>query len=301
MDTAEAPNNLQTLIISAIQAFCRSPQNSLQNEAGEAAWDEPLVGFSSGDDAVYQDFKRYVGPYHWTPRAIFGQAFPETPVTPGELTVIAWVLPQTEATKADNRQERLYPAERWARARIFGEMVNTQLRRQVVAALAASGYQAVAPVLAPQWSQKESELYVFASTWSERHIAYASGLGTFGLCDGLITPKGKAVRLGSVVVHGHVPATPRPYAHHHAYCLYFTEGTCGECIDRCPVKALSKAGHDKIKCDRHLERTKAYVKEHYGFEGYGCGLCQTGVPCESRVPPAKVPGPAPRARTPQEL
>ena len=27
-----------------------------------------------------------------------------------------------------------------------------------------------------------------------------------------------------------------------------------------------------------------YVKEAFGFEGYGCGLCQTGVPCESGLP-----------------
>jgi len=26
------------------------------------------------------------------------------------------------------------------------------------------------------------------------------------------------------------------------------------------------------------------VKKEYGFDGYGCGLCQTRVPCESRIP-----------------
>ena len=286
MTAADAPNQMQTLITDTILAFCRSAQNSLQTVSGEPAWAEPLVGFSRGDDAVFESFKRCVGPYHWTPHEIFALAFPEAPAAPHELTVISWVLPQTEATKADNRQERVYPAERWARARIFGEMVNTQLRHKVVASLAASGYPAVAPALAPQWSTKDSEAYFIASTWSERHVAYASGLGTFGLCDGLITPKGKAVRVGSVVVRGDVPATPRPYAHHQAYCLFYAEGTCGNCIDRCPVKALSKAGHDKAKCQRHLDRTATYVKEHFGFERYGCGLCQTSVPCASRVPPS---------------
>ena len=33
----------------------------------------------------------------------------------------------------------------------------------------------------------------------ETHAAHAAGLGTFGLCDGLITPIGKAIRVGSVV------------------------------------------------------------------------------------------------------
>ena len=45
---------------------------------------------------------------------------------------------------------------------------------------------------------KMSEKYGMASCWSERHAAFVSGLGTFGLCDGLITPVGKAMRCGSV-------------------------------------------------------------------------------------------------------
>ena len=69
-----------------------------------------------------------------------------------------------------------------------------------------------------------------ASQWSERHAAYASGLGTFGLCDGLITPKGKAVRFASVVTRIKVPPTQRPYKDHHAYCLHYAKGICGMCI-----------------------------------------------------------------------
>ncbi len=30
--------------------------------------------------------------------------------------------------------------------------------------------------------------------------------------------------------------------------------------------------------------TEDYVKTHYDFDGYGCGLCQTKVPCESKIP-----------------
>ena len=38
----------------------------------------------------------------------------------------------------------------------------------------------------------------------------------------------------------------RPYRDHHGYCLYFTHGTCGKCIDRCPTGAITKEGHDKV-------------------------------------------------------
>jgi epoxyqueuosine reductase len=86
-------------------------------------------------------------------------------------------------------------------------------------------------------------------------------------------------------MNGHgIPSAPRPYTDHHAYCLFYAKGTCGDCIDQCPVDALSKAGHDKVTCRAHLDRTKRYVVEHYGFDGYGCGLCQVGVPCESGIP-----------------
>ena len=265
-----------------------SPENTLKNKTDEQAFDEPLVGFSRGDDPIYEEYRRFVGPFHWTPLEIFNMNFTRVHVTPDELTIIVWVLPQTKITKSDNRKETFYPSDRWARARIFGEEVNVKLRRHVIDTLNREGYMAVAPLLSPHWEVKKSKAYVFASNWSERHAAYASGLGTFGLCDGLITPKGKAMRVGSVVVRIQIPPTPRPYTNHNAYCLFYSQGVCGKCIPRCPVGALSEDGHDKVKCLNHLKPVTAdYVKSQYGFDGYGCGLCQTGVPCESKIPVKK--------------
>jgi len=262
-----------------------STENTLQNQAQEKAFENPLVSFSRGDDPLYEAYKEFVGPYHWTPQEIFSHTFAGLSAKPGDLTVISWILPQSEATKADNRKEKIYPSERWARARIYGEEVNVKLRKHVVAALEKAGFKAVAPMLSPLWERKKSERFTIASTWSERHAAYTSGLGTFGLCDGLITPRGKAMRTGSVVTRVQIPHVPRPYADHHEYCPFFSNGTCGECISRCPVGAITEAGHDKMKCLQHIRQTAAdYVESNYGFQGYGCGLCQTGVPCESEIP-----------------
>ncbi len=258
--------------------------NTLELPAQEPAWSDPLVGFARGDDSIWTQYKDVVGAFHWLPEEIFKQTFPDHDASAEDLTVIGWVLPQTEPVKADNRLETHYPAERWARSRIFGEKVNNVLRRQVAETLTEHGYPAIAPMLSPSFESKKGGPFVFSSTWSERHAAYAAGLGTFGLCDGLITPLGKAIRVGSVVARISIPATPRPYADHHAYCLFYTHGTCGKCIERCPVAAVSKQGHDKVRCGKHLGRTRTFVQEHYGFEGYGCGLCQTGVPCESKIP-----------------
>jgi epoxyqueuosine reductase QueG len=96
---------------------------------------------------------------------------------------------------------------------------------------------------------------------------------------------GKAIRIGSVVLRGRLEPTSRPYSRYDEYCSFKTKKTCGACIKRCPAGALSAMGHDKIKCSAYLDdKTAPYVEEHYGFKGYGCGLCQTGVPCASGIP-----------------
>ncbi len=272
-------------INSLIQDFiASSPLNTLQNENNDPAWDLALVGFSSGTDQIWQQYKEYVGAFHWTPWEVFNQHSSEEIVTADQLTVISWILPQRKQVRKTNRLAKTYPSEEWARIRVYGEAFNVALRQHVVRSLEGAGHAAVAPMLVPNWTIVKSERFSYASSWSERHAAHAAGLGTFGLCDGLITAKGKAMRAGSVVAKISITPTPRPYSNHQAYCLYHADGTCGKCIDRCPARAITQAGHDKEKCREHLARSREYVKKTYKFEGYGCGLCQVGVPCEDGIP-----------------
>ena len=261
-----------------------SASNTMQTEKAEPAWDSALVGLASGADQIWQQYKEYVGAFHWTPWEVFNQHRPEENVSAEQLTVISWILPQRKQVRDANRQAKKYPAEEWARIRVYGENFNVDLRRHLAARLEEQGHPAIAPMLVPNWTIVQSERYSYASSWSERHAAHAAGLGTFGLCDGLITAKGKAMRVGSVIAKISLKPTPRPYAHHHAYCLFYDNGSCGKCIDRCPARAITEAGHDKEKCRQHLVRSREYVKDTYNFEGYGCGLCQVGVPCEDGIP-----------------
>jgi epoxyqueuosine reductase QueG len=280
------PEDATTWIEKVIEQFVsEDPENSLRNEKNERAWAEPLVGFSNGSDPLYQFYKKDIGEFYLSPLEMFSKAFPKISVMADQLTVVSWILPHTEATKNEHRKESKFPTERWARARMFGEDFNDALRRHVVATLMAEGFEALAPTLSPLWGTRVSGKYLITSNWSERHAAYAAGLGTFGLCDGLITPKGKAMRCGSIIGRIYIQPSERPYNDHHAYCLFYSKGTCGKCIDRCPVGAISKAGHDKMKCREYVDSMWNYVRTHYGFKGYGCGLCQTGVPCESGIPP----------------
>lgn len=279
-----------------IRDFMASGANNLGNGTDEPAWADPLVGFSNGADPVHEEIKSHIGPFYWTPLEIFMKTFPSLDVNPEDLTVISWVLPQTAATKRDNRRETAYPSERWARSKAFGGQANEALHARLADALNGAGFGAVAPHRSKLWEMRFSEKYGLASTWSERHAAYASGLGTFGLCDGLITRAGKAMICGSVVARIAVPPTKRPYSDHREYCMFFSGGACRKCIERCPAGAISEGGHDKNRCLAYLHpATDRYIKENFGFEEYGCGLCQTGVPCESGIP---LPGRKGHAVTP---
>jgi len=271
---------------SRIVAFASGSENSLGKAEDEPAWGKPLVGFSRGDDPLWARLKDDIGPFYWTPAEILSQAFPSLEARPEELSVICWILPQTESTKADHRKERSFPSERWSRSRKFGEDFNVKLRVHVVDSLMEIGCEAVAPQISPYWKTVKSEAYGLSSPWSERHAAFVSGLGTFGLCDGLITPAGKAMRCGSAVARIRLPPTPRPYDDRHAYCLHYMKGICGKCIDRCPAGAISRErGHDKQKCQAYIDvKTTEYIKTNFNIDIYGCGLCQVGVPCESGIP-----------------
>jgi epoxyqueuosine reductase QueG len=249
----------------------------------ERIWEAPLLGVARGDDPLFEVFKNKVDESHWLPVEAFAAGGYEAAAD--ELSVISWILPHNPVTKKDNASRRELTSERWARSRIFGEAANVALRNHMTEFLRIAGCEAVAPMCLKSWSELKSERYVFVSNWSERHVAYACGLGTFGLCDGLITPLGKAVRIGSVVLRARLEPTPRPYTRYDEYCPFKTKKACGVCIKRCPVGALSPQGHDKMKCRAYLNgKTAPYVEEHYGFKGYGCGLCQTGVPCSSGIP-----------------
>jgi epoxyqueuosine reductase len=258
-----------------------NPQNRFPDGDG-SYFDEPLVGFAAANDRIFSEYKYIIGAFHRTPEEALREACGSEARA---ATVVCWILPITKKTRESNRREMRLPSRRWAETRNFGEPFNSALRRHMVDWLGGLGYPSVAPQLSPGWKYWTDTPVGIASTWSERHAAYAAGLGTFGLNDALITPKGISHRCGSVVTALRLTPTPRPYPDFHHNCLHYRDGSCGACISRCPAGALSREGHDKIVCGRYLHETvAAAVGERYGVTEAGCGLCQTGVPCEGRIP-----------------
>lgn len=272
-------------IEALIADFCGSPANSLENGTDEPAWGTPQVGYARGDDPLFAKLKTDIGPFYWTPEEAFALAFPELSVTLADLAVIVYLLPQTAATRRDQRSATSLPAERWARSRCFGEAFNCSLRLHLSGQLSAAGFPAVAPERLPDFAYRQSERFGLASNWSERHTAWIAGLGTFGLSDGLITRAGKAVRLGSVVARIDLVPSLRSYVGHQDWCLWYANGSCGACMHRCPAGAISSGGHDKPACHSYIRNvTTPYVQQHYGTDTTPCGLCQVKIPCEAGIP-----------------
>ncbi len=273
----------ERFIEEVVAKFVEKSSANRRKVDGGRYWEAPLVGFASGDGPLFRQYKKIIGNFHFTPKEIFRMTFGGKPTN--GLSVISWVLPAAEDIRKSNRKETRYPSLIWAHARNFGEQFNVKLRDHVVSLLRKKGYKAVAPVNSPFWRRLPSTGVGIASNWSERHVAYACGLGAFGLSDGLITVKGKAVRLGSVITDLPLKPSAKIYPHRHANCLYYFDKSCRACASRCPVGAITEKGHDKDKCYEHLHFTVLGAKrDEYGVEIAGCGLCQTKVPCEFEIP-----------------
>ena len=206
----------------------------------------------------------------------------------GDISVVSLALPYNRETMRVNALEKEGPALRWNHTRWKGQDFNNELVTYVTEVLAALGIEAVAPDQTPFFRIVRPP-EPLASTWSHRHIAYAAGLGTFSLNDGFITSKGIGVRCNSFLINVKLEPSARRYADHLANCSFYASGACGACIDRCPGAAITAEGHDKLKCYQVLfVQQKPWIDGAHG-PGYigdyaGCGLCQTGVPCATRIP-----------------
>jgi len=279
--TNEPERSIQEIIAEFVQ---ESPYNRRKVDGGRY-FDSPLVGFASANDPLFKQYKKIIGRFHFSPQDIFDLTFGKSD-RKKELSVISWVLPISEDTRRANRKEDKYPSLLWSHTRSFGEPFNDKLRNHIVSLLKKRGYKAVAPANSPYFKHHmHSPRVGFTSNWSERHTAYACGLGTFGLCDGFITTKGKAMRLGTVVTDLVLKPSVRLYPHHHANCLYYFNKTCRVCARRCPGDAITSSGHDKDKCYDYMHNVCRPARmAGYGVEITGCGLCQTKVPCEFEIP-----------------
>jgi epoxyqueuosine reductase QueG len=102
----------------------------------------------------------------------------------------------------------------------------------------------------------------------------------------IITEKGVAVNLFSLVCDVGVTSTPPPKQQN---CLYYRNDSCGKCMERCRNSAISREGRDPRKCHEYAAiKLPEILKRNGELEKIigipTCGLCTIGVPCSERIP-----------------
>jgi len=267
--------NKKEIVSLAGEFINHSPNNFITKEAAlnpkcinMRIYEPPIFAFGEADDALYIKYKsagvigsHFLSPAEWLPTA---------------KTVISFFLPFTEPIKKANAIDCRWPADEWLHGRYEGQNLLLQLLEYLVKIISEAGFKSLAPSTHQRYKVGHIEDSMkFTSNWSERHIAYACGLGTFGLSKGIITEKGMSGRLGSILTTLDLPKDTRKYNDIYEYCTM-----CGVCIDRCPASAISFDGGKKSAiCSDFLNNVG---KKHN--PRYGCGKCQVGVPCESEIP-----------------
>ena len=276
--------NRRDLIDGVLEVFNRCSGNTVIMEGNGpnselTMFEPPLVGIASADDPLFEKFKSadVIGPWFMAP----------SDWLPGAASVISAFLPFTERVRVSNRGDLMNISTEWLYGRVEGQKFIAAFTDGLCSWLRERGVECCAPSCDSRFRQfragqglegyLEANEHTFGSNWSERHTAYACGLGTFGLSRGIITAKGMAGRFTSIIMNAAIEPDKRPYSGVYDYCI-----NCGACVRRCPVNAISaERGKEHAPCSRWQDETaKRYAPR------YGCGKCQTGVPCEARNPKA---------------
>jgi epoxyqueuosine reductase len=281
----------------AIKEYVRtSPLNHLITFDKAPIFDEPLVVFGKGDSPLFQNLKSVIGEFHLTPleameKYITAKRWRYSAKSKIEdLSVISWALPIPAETRLAESKAALGGSIRYNHTRWRGGPLMENIASYVSTLLEISGYNAVAPAFSRFFETKEMPEGWRVANWSERHVAWACGMGTFGLNGLMITPRGCAVYLGSVVCDAALAPTPDSYSSHVDNCLFYQDGSCRRCLERCIAAAISEQGRSNVKCARNLRQDQFDKLKNAGLDGEligmapSCGRCSTGVPCEFEIP-----------------
>lgn len=263
--------DMRQLIEEKAASFVKEFQEraNVQTEFGE-----PIVSFANGYAPEIQGLRQVIGESHVLPQQVLADA----------KSVLVYYVPFTEKLAATNMRGGPASPE-WARAYEELNLLFAELNQELVRLIREQGGNAAIPAAALEFDQQE-----LVSNWSHRHMAYAAGLGTFGINNMLITRKGCCGRFNSIVTNLELDFD-EPMKEE--LCSYKVDGSCGVCISNCPAEALISEASDKYgagfaraKCyEVCLENADRYPVPQDLAPSYSaigsevCGKCVTGSPC----------------------
>ena len=285
------------------ELFAANTLNRLPEQyGGGRIFNTPAMGVARGDDPIFLKFKDVVGLKHLTPAQMWIQSgLPDDPDLAARLRTVSIIFPYVDLIREESKTALKMPAEIYSVSRNFANAFMDDVLEKTVAFFQEKGFQATSGMRSPAFQiiVNEDPLSIYSS-WSERHIAFAAGLGTFSLHEGFISEIGCNIRITSVITDAPLEATPRKSDDPYANCLFYSTGKCQKCARRCPGDAISEEGHDKLKCylygqivqEEMTARLGDLLKPHLryinGEEQWsypvGCAFCQFDVPCMEKNP-----------------
>jgi epoxyqueuosine reductase len=289
------------------ELFASNQLNRLPEKyGGGQVFATPLIGVSRGDDHIFAKFKEVVANEHLTPFEMWVQSgLPDGMNLAARLRIVSIIFPYVRQIREEGkRNDKDMPPEIYCVARNFANPFMDAVLDETVGFFQKYGFRATSGTRsgAYQILSREDPFRRY-SNWSERHIAFAAGLGTFSLHEGLISEAGCNIRIASVLTDAPLEVTPRKSDEPYGNCPHYANDTCDECIAKCPTGAITSDGHDKLDCHLYGKKVReemlrrpfaSMLKPHRRrFNGVertiysvGCALCQFGVPCMDRNPMA---------------
>jgi len=262
MDAANAARkrNMKEEIEKSIFT-CVESENRLFNDYN--TWRKPLIGFIDTNDSRINKLKEIVSKDHLLPHDILSDA----------KSIICFFIPFTKEINQSNIPNRVSSKE-WALTYIRTNTLILKVSSTIEALMNKAGYT-VGKIPATHNFDKKTLI----SNWSHRHIAYLSGLGSFGINNMLITDNGCCGRLGSIVTNYPFETAIKSNKER---CLNKINGRCGVCINRCVNNAFTSKEYNRFICyEMCLEN--AEVHKNIGYADV-CGKCLVGLPCSYKDP-----------------
>lgn len=258
-------NNLRSLFESEIKTFVREYQ---VRKKTKTRFGDPITGFADACCDEILMLPSLIGPDHILPQDVL----------PDATVIISYYVPftkdlaRTNAPSPDRAAEIASPE--WACAYEELNALFTELNAHLADLISnikpagccdgehssgccggehSSGFCGVVPKAASEFDQE-----ALISNWSQRHIAYAAGLGTFGLNNMLITPAGCCGRFNSIITNISRELLPPSEPMHEEMCLYKrakaadSDGPdiCRVCVRNCPAGALGGEIYQRKDCYR---------------------------------------------------
>ncbi|MDF2841523.1 MAG: 4Fe-4S ferredoxin iron-sulfur binding protein [Clostridia bacterium] len=218
---------------------------------------QPIIAFADAEDPEFDQIKNVTHDNHMLPREWM----------PGGKTIVSYFIPFTKELVKVNREHE-YVAKEWAVAYIETNDLIKQINNALAERLKQFHIDTVWQL--PDINFDGEKLMAY---WSQRHIAYIAGIGTFGINNMLITDMGCAGRYGSFIIDYKIEPSKK---NREEKCLYKRNGSCGICMDMCPVQALTSQGYDRFKCNQRVWEVDEFYNDLAPCDC--CGKCLLG-PC----------------------